>query len=147
MDALKLAALDEDDLAVLSAHLQDAILRVGDATYLPREKRFAFVVNRFAWERTAAADGTFERRRAGVHFERVLSVKLRGIDRGEPETVLELLAVRFTPTDAPGGFVDLLFAGNKDVRLEVECIEAACRDLGPAWQVARCPGHRLEESA
>ena len=62
--ALKLVALDPEDLAVLSAHLQDAIAKVGDIAYLPKEKRFAMVLNRFDW--TGADGNSPVRRRAEV---------------------------------------------------------------------------------
>jgi len=145
-DALKLAAFDEEDLAVLSTHLQDALLTVGDLTYLKRAKRFVAVVNRFAWERLIdgrppAEEGRFERRRTGLHFERVLGVRTRGIDRAAPDTILELLAIRFLPGEPPAGTVELVFAGGKDIRLEVECLEAASADLGPSWATPRCPSH------
>jgi hypothetical protein len=146
MPHLKLAALDEEDLDVLSAHFQDAVLCVRNLAFLPREKRFALVADRFVWERArreapGAAEACFERRRTGLHFERVLNVRTRGIDRSAPDTILDLLAIRFTPTEAPAGHVDLYFAGGKDIRLEVECVEAAAKDLGPAWPTTRCPGH------
>lgn len=145
MTKLKLAALDEEDLEVLSAHLQDAVLRVADLAYLPKDKRFALVADRFAWERMMreepGATGAFERRRTGLHFERVLKCSSRGIDRSARDCILELLAIRFTATSAPAGTIDLLFAGGKDIRLEVECIEAAAKDLGPAWTTNCCPKH------
>ena len=49
MSELKLIALDAEDLSVLSANLQDAVLRIADIAYLPREKRFAAIANRFDW--------------------------------------------------------------------------------------------------
>ena len=71
MEPLKLIALDEEDLAVVSSLLQDAVLRVADMTYVPAQKRFAAVLNRFDWE-TAAKDGDqdkdFRRRRAGAQI-------------------------------------------------------------------------------
>jgi hypothetical protein len=145
MDQLKLAAIDADDLAVISAHLQDAVLTVGDLVYLARQKRFAFVAKRFAWERctrtAGEAQAQFERRLTGMHIDRVMAVRTRGIDRGAPETILELLALRFVPGAAPGGTIELVFAAGKDIRLDVECIEAALKDLGPVWETARRPDH------
>ena len=55
-DRIRLIALDEEDLAVLSAHVQDAVLKVGDIVYLPKERRFAVAMNRFIWEK--ADDGS-----------------------------------------------------------------------------------------
>jgi hypothetical protein len=141
MDRLKLAAFDAEDLEVLSAHLQDAVLTVGDIGWLPRPGRFALVARRFAWECCEEGKGRYERRLTGLHFDRVVRVQSRGIDRAAPDTVLELLAVRFAPGESPGGAVELVFAGGKDVRLEVECVEAGMSDLGVAWETARRPDH------
>ncbi|WP_407521676.1 DUF2948 family protein [Methylobacterium oryzisoli] len=141
MELLKLAALDADDLAVVSAHLQDAILRAGDIAYLPRERRFALVARRFDW---TAPDGAPPRRRlAGLHFDRVLNVRARGIPRGEPETALELLAITFEPGEAPSGTATLVFAGGAAIRLDLECIEAGMKDLGPVWEAESRPVHAV----
>lgn len=147
MTPLKIAAFDGEDLEVLSAHLQDAVLTVGDIRYLAARKRLAFVARRFAWERVVAGgdERSFERRLTGVHFDRVLAARTRGIDRSAPDTILELLAVRFEPSEPPAGTVELMFAGGKDLRLDVECVEAALADLGPAWPTASCPEHAAED--
>lgn len=142
MDTLKLVALDTDDLAVVSAHLQDAVLKIGDMAWLPAEKRFAFVVNRFDWE--GAASGANRRRRTGVHFDRVTRVQTAKLRKDEPDGVLNLLAVTFEATDAPSGFVTLVFSGGGAVRLEVECLECEMRDLGPMWEASSQPRHEAE---
>ncbi len=136
--ALKLFAFDPEDLAVLSAHLQDAIATVGDIAYLPKEKRFAMVLNRFDW--TAADGNPPVRRRAGIHFERVLAAKTRGIDLAAREAIVNLLAVEFEEQESPSGVVTLLFSGGAAIQLEVECLEAALCDLGPQWPAQR-PRH------
>ena len=139
MELLKLAALDADDLAVVSAHLQDAILRAGDLAYLPRERRFALVARRFDW---TAPEGTPPRRRlTGLHFDRVLGVRARGVPRDEPDAVLELLAITFEPGEAPSGTATLVFAGGAAIRLDLECIEAGMKDLGPVWEAESRPVH------
>jgi len=147
-DLLNLVALDEEDLQILSTHLQDAVLRVADMTWLAAEKRFALVANRFNWEKaeSGAVRRGFERRRAGLHFDRVFAVTSRGIDRGKSDQVLELLAIRFTGKDAPAGEIELDFAGGATIRLEVECIEAALSDLGAAWATDALPQHDMDES-
>ncbi len=144
-DRLKLLALDEEDLAVISAHVQDAVLKVADLVNLPREGRFALGINRFIWEKADSRRENFERRRAALTFDRVLSVKTSRIRRDRPEAVLELLAVSFEPTDTPAGHVILVFAGGGAVRLEVECIEARLADLGAAWATRKKPSHDLAE--
>lgn len=145
-DCLKLAAIDEEDLAIVSAHVQDAILKVGDMLYLPAERRFALAMNRFAWEQEE--DGSrqsHERRRAALTFDRVSGVRTSGIDRRQPDTVLELLAISFEVTDAPAGRITLFFAGGAAVQVDVEVIEARLADLGVAWAARAKPCHDIVE--
>jgi hypothetical protein len=143
-DQLRLAAVDEEDLAVLSAFVQDAVLKVSDMVYLPKERRFAIAVNRFVWEK--AGDGSrhdFERRRAALTFDRVFGVRTSAIDRKDAGKVLELLAVGFEVTDAPAGKITLVFAGGAAVEIDVEVIEARLADLGAAWATRAKPNHPL----
>ncbi len=144
---IRLAAIDEEDLAVISACVQDAVLKVGDMTYLPRERRFAVAMNRFAWETTDGDAPSYERRRAVLTFDRVTGAKVTRIDRGRPDAVLELLAVKFEATDAPAGCVTLVFAGGGAVRLDVEVIEVRLADLGAAWATTAKPEHDLDDTA
>jgi hypothetical protein len=141
MAELKLIALDADDLAVLSAHLQDAVIQVADIAYLPKERRFAAVGNRFDWMAAAGPAEGYARRRAAVRFERVLGAQVQAIDLKNKGLVLSLLAVTFEPTAAPAGYVTLHFADGGAIRLHVECIEAELKDLGPIWQVEFKPQH------
>lgn len=169
MDSLKLIALDAEDLNVISAHMQDAVLRVGDMAYLPREKRFAFVANRFNWSKAvklgAAANvskDALERRRTALRFERVTAAQVLGIDLKDKRQALALLAVFFEPTAAskngeavadgsggagPDGHVTLTFSGGASIRLAVECVEAELKDLGAAWSTQRSPLHPDSEAA
>ena len=139
---LKLAAIDEEDLAVVSAYAQDAVLKVGDMVYLPAQKRFAIAMNRFKWENDGGPR-SHERRRSALIFDRVLAVKTINIDRDNPDGVLELLALKFTAMDSPAGSMELMFAGNCGVQLEVECIEARLTDLGAAWSTPSQPQHAV----
>ncbi len=148
MEQLKLIALDEEDLAVLSSLLQDAVLRVADMTYVPGQKRFAAVLNRFDWEKAGAQQGgkDYRRRRTALRFDRVFAAQLKNVKQGASERVLSLLAVRFEPAESPGGNVTLTFSGDASIQLQVECIEAELKDLGPAWRTRCKPEHPGEES-
>lgn len=153
MQPLKLVALDTEDLAVMSAHLQDAVLRVGDIAYMPARNRFAVMVNRFDWESAVEEDGgrrkkTYLRRRSALRFDRVLATQVQGINQNAKDAVLELLAIRFEQIDGPEGYIILVFAGDAAIRLHVECIEAEMRDMGPVWRTRRKPEHgdAVEES-
>ena len=143
---LKLHALDDEDLALLSAHLQDALVRVGDLVYLPEKRRFAFVSSRFDW--AAEFEGRLERCRAGLHFEGVKRVRHQHVARDRPDAILELLAVTFEPgPEPPCGVIRLVFAGGAVISLDVECVEAQLCDIGPRWKVAARPHHDLDEIA
>lgn len=147
MPDLKLIALDAEDLSVVSAHLQDAVLRVADMAYVKGERRFAAVANRFDWAEAAIKGTTLARRRAGLRFERVLGAQIFNIDLNEKERVLSLLAIRFEAKDEPEGLVMLDFSGGAGVRLHVECIEAELKDLGAAWRARAKPEHGEATSA
>jgi hypothetical protein len=147
MDLLKLVALDNDDIEVLSAHVQDSVVRIGDIMWRPAERRLIVVINRFDWEGAQSLSPPFRRRRAALRFERVNAFKHRNIACAEKEALLNLLAVEFIPTDTPAGQVKLTFSGGGALRLDVECLEAELVDLGPEWATAACPAHVVELEA
>ena len=128
---LKLIALDADDLAVISAHVQDARVRVCDIIWRQAETRLVIGMNRLDWEQTLAGETAPRRLVAALRFDRVLSCKSRNIDLSEPERVLELVGIEFHPTEAPGGTALLIFAQGGAVRLDLECLECELTDLGP----------------
>jgi hypothetical protein len=147
MDPLKLIALDNDDIAVLSAHVQDSIVKVGDIMWRPAERRLIVIINRFDWEGAQSLNPAFRRRRAALRFERVDAFKHRNIACTEKDAVLNLLAVEFIPTDTPAGQVRLIFSGGGALRLDVECLECELADLGPEWATAACPAHVVDVDA
>ncbi|MDX8496381.1 DUF2948 family protein [Mesorhizobium sp. VK22B] len=143
MAALKLIALDDQDLSIVSAHVQDAVMRVSDLEYVPAAKRFVLTMNRFVWE---AKSGFFsqhnERRQSVLHFDRVLGAKTSGIQRDKPAEVLSLLAVSFIAISKPAGIIELVFSGGGTIMLDVECIEARLADIGGSWEATSRPVHR-----
>lgn len=142
MKPLKLVALDEEDLAVVSAHVQDSTVKVSDLEFLAGERRFVLAMNRFAWETGRPKfRHKYQRRRSVLHFEGVTAVASVGIDRAKPEDVLVLLALNFVPGDLPGGQIELIFAGDASIRLTAEYVEARLADLGPAWETGKRPAH------
>jgi hypothetical protein len=127
---LKLIALDADDLAVVSAHVQDARVQTSDIIWRQREKRLVIGINRPDWEQSLAGAAAPRRLIAALRFDRVLSCKSRNIDLARPEVVLELLGIEFRPAAAPGGSVALMFSRGEMLRLDVECLECELADLG-----------------
>jgi Protein of unknown function (DUF2948) len=141
MELLKLVALDRDDMEVISTHLQDATLTVGDVRWRPSEHRLVIGLARFDWEGSLADAPKFKRRGTALRFDRVNAIKCRNVDCKDKQRVLNLLAVEFSETDPPGGIVTLMFSGGAALRIEVECLECELVDLGPVWPAPRCPSH------
>lgn len=142
--ALRLLAADEEDLKVISACLQDAVAKVGDFAWLPHERRFAFVANRFLWE--AGGDkgaGPFWRTRVGAHFGDVREVKRLNIRPEPKDAIVELLAIRFEKAEDGAGAILLDFAGGGAVRLEVDAINVEMHDLSEPWRTRSKPAHKV----
>jgi hypothetical protein len=127
---LKLIALDADDLAVISAHVQDARVQAADIIWRQGEKRLVVGMSRLDWEQTLSGQTAPRRLIAALRFDRVLSCKSRNIDMGQPDTALELVGIEFHPGDAPSGSAVLLFNHGGALRLDVECLECQLTDLG-----------------
>lgn len=155
---LKLTAMDAEDLGVVAACLQDGLTRLAEMTYLPRERRFAAVFNRFMWETlddegAGRIDGAlYHRVSSGIHFNGVLATRLQGIQRDAPEAFLELLTISSAAAEgAAEGAVDqtitLVFAGGGQIRLEVECIDCALSDMGAPWTTQNLPEHETADDA
>lgn len=127
----KLIALDADDLAVISAHVQDAAVSVGDIIWRQSEKRLVVGMSRLDWDQTISGEVTPRRLVSALRFDRVLACKSRDIDLDTPDIALELLGLEFHAAEPPGGSVVLIFAGGGALRLDVECLECELADLGP----------------
>ena len=127
---LKLIALDADDLAVISTHVQDARVQTSDIIWRQGEKRLVVGMNRLDWEQTLSGETAPRRLVAALRFDRVLSCKSRNIDLETPETALELLGIEFHPGEAPSGSAVLMFTDGGALRLDVECLECELTDLG-----------------
>lgn len=142
MTSLKLLAFDAEDLGVVSAHLQDAVLTVNDMAYQPNERRFVLIANRL--DQVAAIDGDKVRRRTALRIERVTRAEVQGVDLKARSATLALLAINYTALEAPAATLTLVFSGQSAIRLHVECVEASLADLGPAWATATLPDHGLD---
>lgn len=150
---LRLIARDAEDLKVISALVQDSVLSAQDLHYSTRQRRFSLLLNRFRWEDRAAAQAagrSFERVRAVLDFADVTRVTHQGLDRRDPDTVLSLLAVAFTATDAADpaspGEVLLTFAGDGAIALAVDCLEATLADVTRPYIAPsrRAPEHGID---
>jgi Protein of unknown function (DUF2948) len=138
-DALKLLARDEEDLAVISTILQDALIPVGEMAYLPEDRSFVLVANRFLWEAPSGHPReNFERRLTGLRIGGVSAVRRRGFSPSDPNRILSLLAVRWV-ADA----LQLDFAGGASIQLETAEILCHLDDLSEPWPTRWQPRHPL----
>jgi len=144
---LKLQALDGDDLKILSALVQDAVFPVSEMAWDARRRRFALLLNRFRWEYTARATGRgdYERVQSLLVFSDVLAVASTGIERDDKDVIVSLLAVEFQPGEDGAGHVALILAGDGEIRLTVECLDAVLSDVTQPYRAVsgRAPDHKL----
>ena len=129
---LALMAGDADDLVVISALVQDAVLQVTDISYEPRHRQLALLVNRFRWEDAEQArreSRPYERVRAVLLVSDVQRVRSDGIDRGDSDLVLELLTLRWLPGEDGTGQLLLEFAGDGTLAVDAECLNVELRDV------------------
>lgn len=142
VEPLRLRARDAEDLSVISAALQDALVPLGDITHLPEENSFVMVVNRFRWEKTS--DGvSAERTHAGLRYDAVRRVQYRGIDRSDRSQFLSFLAIAFDG-DEGDGVVVMHFSGGGAIRLEVGGLFCVLADLGQPWPTQWTPVHKTD---
>src|SRR5437016_2249919 len=123
MSPRKLIALDEDDLAVISAHVQDARVLISHIVWRQNEKRVVIALERVDLDKELDGERQAARLVSALRFDRVLSVQARNVDMSNSQAAIELIGVEFTATSAPSGVVTLLFSGRVAMRLEVECLE------------------------
>ena len=141
-EPLKLRARDADDLQVIAACLQDAILPISDMTWDHAAGRFVMIANRFCWEGVDDRDDAFDRVNCGVTFETVGAVKLRRIDRQDRSLMLSLLTISLAPL-ASGVVITLLCADDRDIRLEAEAVAVQLEDFDGPWPTRNRPSHLL----
>jgi len=147
---LRLRAEDDEDLTVISACLQDAVVAVGDIAWLPAERRLAMVVNRFCWE-CAPGEPAKDSQRVltGLSLENVRAVRTQGIDRTKRAHLMELLAVRLVPAGdeagaAAGCTVEFRFSGNQALRAAADALALRLEDLEEPYPTAWRPKHKLD---
>jgi hypothetical protein len=139
---LKLRAEDEEDLRVISACLQDALIAVGDIKYLPDDRRFVLIANRFCWEaceQAAAPGDCFARVHTGLRFENVTAVRHRGVDKLDAAQLLELLTIQIDDC----GLV-LVFCGDAAIRIETAQPLCFMEDLDEPWPTKWRPSHAVD---
>jgi hypothetical protein len=144
MADLKLIAMDGADLAVISAHVQDAVCKPAMFDYSPSKRQFSLVLNRFSWDVAhSERKGAYQRHGSVLTFTGVNAVRTRDIQRGSDAQVLSLLSVQFAADNPPAGIIEIVFSNGPILQLDVECIEVRLNDLGSAWETKFKPRHPL----
>ncbi len=134
---LHLTAFDADDLPVLSAQMQDAVLKVGDMVFDKKRKTFACVANRFAWDALPAKT----RRRSGLRINHVLAARRLHPMAVTASTILSVLSLSFVARDTVSGTLTLQFSGGHALAFDVDSLDIQLDDLGPAWGTDLAPDH------
>ena len=135
---LKLFARAAEDMDIISAHMQDAVLQTGDMAFLDDQRRVVLVMNRFCWE---LPESKSLRVRSALQIGSIVNAQRRNIRSATPDGVLSLLALRFEAEDAPAGTVSIIFSGGGEIRLAVETCEAILEDITEPWTATRRPAH------
>ena len=129
---LRLVAQDAEDLKVIAALLQDAVLPVTELKYDARQHRFAALLNRFRWDDRVEAERVgraYERVRSVLVVEDVRKVQSFGFDRADKDLVLSLLSMSFEPGEDGTGRLTLTLAGDGAVALDVEALDLRLDDV------------------
>ena len=125
---LRLKALDEEDLRVVSSLAQDSVFPGSEMLWQRTQRRFAILLNRFRWEDPARERHGAERVQSVLAFEDVISVQSQGVAR-DAETVFSLLAIEFITSEDGAGRIELTLAGDGAIALEVEALEVSLKDV------------------
>jgi hypothetical protein len=129
---LRLVAQDAEDMKIVAALVQDAVLPVTELKYDAKRHRFALMLNRFRWEDRAQAEQVgraYERVRSVLVVEDVRKVQSFGFDRGDKDLVLSVLSMSFEPGEDGTGRVTLTLAGDGAIALDVEALDVRLDDV------------------
>ena len=135
---------DAEDLSVVASYLQDALVPVSEMSFEVADRRFVLVAQRFRWERptpSSTEEAPGERVHTGLRFDNVTGVRLKGINRSNPGEILSLLTLAVDEST-----IDLVFADDKTIRLDVERIDGVAEDLGEPWPTFTRPSHADADS-
>tara|TARA_B100000945_G_C20128927_1_gene478413 strand:+ start:53 stop:496 length:444 start_codon:yes stop_codon:yes gene_type:complete len=141
---LKLIAKTDEDLKVVSAHLQDSIVSTKDIASLKKNKIFLMQLNRFMWE--DVEKGVFrknQRIRTILKFDNVIEVNAKNINQKNKENFLDFLAIESNQTPDKNYEMKLIFSGDSIIRIIAEVIEVTLDDQGKSWDTKNKPKHKV----
>ena len=139
---LKLIAKTEEDLRVISAHLQDSIAKTSDIANLKKNKIFLMQLNRFMWE--DVEKGVFrknKRIRTVLKFENVLKVTSKNVNQNKNDRFLDFLAIETFKMPDKNYEMNLIFSGDMVIKLVTEAVEVTLDDQGSPWESKNKPKH------
>ena len=139
---LKLIAKADEDLRVISAHLQDSIVKTSDIANLQKNKIFLMQLNRFMWE--DVEKGVFrknKRIRTVLKFENVLKATSKNVNQKKNDRFLDFLAIEMFKMPDKNFEMNLIFSGDAAIKLVVEAIEVTLDDQGSSWESKNKPRH------
>ncbi|MDC0344226.1 DUF2948 family protein [Pelagibacteraceae bacterium] len=141
---LKLIASSEDDLRVISAHLQDSIVSPLDIASLKKSRILLIQLNRFMWE--DVEKGVFrknKRIRTVLKFDNVASVSSKNISQKNNKRFLDFLAIESNEMLDKSYEIDLIFSGDAILKIKTEVIEVTLDDQGSPWDSKTKPKHKF----
>ena len=141
---LKLIGKNQEDLKVISAYLQDSIVKIKDIVFLKQNRTFIMIVSRFMWE--DVEKGVFrqnKRIRCAVKFEEVLKVKSQNVNQRNKNKPLEYLAIECRLNFNKAYEINIFFSGDSIITIISEVIEVVMYDLGKPWEVKHIPIHKI----
>lgn len=126
---INIAALDADDLSVISALAQDAVFPITEMKWHASSRQFGILLNRFRWELSASKTSKPERVQSVLAFENVTNIASQGIDRQDQDLVLSVLSLEFEAADETAGHVTINLAGDGAIRVSLEALECRLKDV------------------
>jgi hypothetical protein len=144
---LRLKAVDQDDLQIIAACLQDALIPLREMAFMAGDRRFMAAFNRFQWERSSAPEHAdkLTLSQSALRVDHVQDVKYRGLDRDLDGVKFELLTLIANEVPDQGFDIALLFAGDIAIKLRVSELSLTLEDFGDPWAAGVTPRHDLQD--
>jgi hypothetical protein len=140
---LRLRAEDTDDLQIISTLIQDAVFPASEIKWQASHHRLALLINRFRWEDQPKGKRAFERVQSVLAFDDISSVSSQGVNRGDPDTILSVLAIAWDAGEDGTGRMEITLAGDGAIALNAECINVTLQDVTQNYRAVsgKAPSH------
>lgn len=142
---LNLGALNKEDLVIFSTLCQDSIIKVSNIKWAKKSKSFKILITRLCWElHFNSKKKDLIRVNSIISFNSVLSVKSKGIAQSRPNVITTLLTLKYKSNSYENQSIDLIFSGDGQITLDVECIDAFLKDISEPFKsvLNKLPNHR-----